>query len=57
MKALVYLGPRRMELQDVPDPTPEPGDVRVRVRAAAICDDPDLCTGSARRAHGVCRPS
>ena len=37
MKALVYLGPRRMELQDVPDPTPEPGDVRVRVRATAIC--------------------
>lgn len=37
MKALVYLGPRRMELQDVPDPSPEPGDVRVRVRATAIC--------------------
>ncbi|MGH2631750.1 MAG: zinc-dependent alcohol dehydrogenase [Actinomycetota bacterium] len=37
MRALVYLGPRRMELQDVPEPSPAPGEVRVRVRASAIC--------------------
>lgn len=37
MKALVYLGPRRMELQDVPEPEPGPGEARVRVAAAAIC--------------------
>jgi L-iditol 2-dehydrogenase len=37
MKALVYLGPRRMELQDVPEPLPGRGEARVRVSAAAIC--------------------
>ena len=37
MKALVYLGPRRMELQDLPEPSPAPGEVRVRMRASAIC--------------------
>lgn len=37
MKALVYLGPRRMELQDVPEPEPATGEARVRVDAAAIC--------------------
>jgi threonine dehydrogenase-like Zn-dependent dehydrogenase len=37
VKALVYLGPRRMELQDVPEPELGEGDARVRVTAAAIC--------------------
>jgi L-iditol 2-dehydrogenase len=37
MKALMYLGPRKMELQDVPEPSPAPGEARVRVSAAAIC--------------------
>ncbi len=37
MKALVYLGPRRMELQDAPDPVAGPGEVVIRVRASAIC--------------------
>ncbi len=37
MKALVYLGPGRMELQDLPDPTAGPGEVVIRSRASAIC--------------------
>ena len=37
MKALVYLGPRRMQMQDVPDPVPARGEARVHVAAAAIC--------------------
>jgi 2-desacetyl-2-hydroxyethyl bacteriochlorophyllide A dehydrogenase len=37
MKALVYLGPGRMELQDAPDPTPGPGEVVIASRASAIC--------------------
>lgn len=37
MKALVYLGPRNMELQDVPDPVPGPREVVVSVAASAIC--------------------
>jgi 2-desacetyl-2-hydroxyethyl bacteriochlorophyllide A dehydrogenase len=37
MRALVYLGPGRMELQDAPDPTPGPGEVVISSRASAIC--------------------
>ena len=37
MKALVYLGPRRMELQDVAEPVPAAGEARVHVGATAIC--------------------
>ncbi|MGZ4110250.1 MAG: zinc-dependent alcohol dehydrogenase [Actinomycetota bacterium] len=37
MKALVYLGPGRMEIQDVPNPTPGPGEVVIAARASAIC--------------------
>jgi 2-desacetyl-2-hydroxyethyl bacteriochlorophyllide A dehydrogenase len=37
MKALVYLGPGRMELQDAPDPAPAPGEVVIASRASAIC--------------------
>ena len=37
MKALVYLGPRRMELQDVPEPAPAPGEVVMATSASAIC--------------------
>lgn len=37
MKALVYLGPRRMEILDVPDAAASPGEVVVRVAASAIC--------------------
>lgn len=48
MKALVYLGPRRLELQDAPEPSPAPGEARVRVSAAAICGS-DL--------HGFREPS
>ncbi|MGZ4137186.1 MAG: alcohol dehydrogenase catalytic domain-containing protein, partial [Actinomycetota bacterium] len=37
MRALVYMGPRRMELQEAPDPEPGPGDVVVATAAAAVC--------------------
>jgi 2-desacetyl-2-hydroxyethyl bacteriochlorophyllide A dehydrogenase len=37
MRALVYLGPGRMELQEAPDPLPERGGVVIRTRASAIC--------------------
>ena len=37
MRALVYLGPGRMELQDVPEPAPGPGEVVIASRASAIC--------------------
>ena len=37
MRALVYLGPGRMELQDAPDPAPGPGEVVIASKASAIC--------------------
>lgn len=37
MKALVYTGPRTVELRDLVDPVIGPGDVRVRIRAAGVC--------------------
>jgi 2-desacetyl-2-hydroxyethyl bacteriochlorophyllide A dehydrogenase len=37
MRALVYLGPRVMEPQTLPDPEPGAGDVVVATRASAIC--------------------
>ena len=37
MRALVYLGPGRMEVQDAPDPMPGPGEVVIVSRASSIC--------------------
>ncbi len=37
MKALVYLGPRRMEVREAPDPRPGPGEVVIATAASAVC--------------------
>jgi 2-desacetyl-2-hydroxyethyl bacteriochlorophyllide A dehydrogenase len=37
LRALVYLGPRRMEVQDAPTPRPGSGEVVIRTAASAIC--------------------
>lgn len=37
MKALVWHGPNRMSVDDVPDPAPKPGEAIVRSEAAGIC--------------------
>lgn len=37
MRALVWQGPRQMELHDQPIPKPQPGEVLVRVAAVGIC--------------------
>ena len=47
MKALVFTAPGQVELLDVPEPDPAPGEVVVEVRAAGIC-------GS--ELHGARRP-
>jgi (R,R)-butanediol dehydrogenase/meso-butanediol dehydrogenase/diacetyl reductase len=37
MRAVVVAGPRRLAVETVPDPTPEPGQAVVRVAACGIC--------------------
>lgn len=37
MKALVYLGPRRMEVQEAPEPVAGPGDVVIETAGSAVC--------------------
>jgi threonine dehydrogenase-like Zn-dependent dehydrogenase len=37
MKALVYTGPRRLELQDLPVPRIAPHEALVRIRAVGVC--------------------
>jgi len=37
MKAAVLQGPRRIEIEDFPDPEVEPDGVVVKVRASGIC--------------------
>ena len=37
MRAVVVAGPRRLAVEKVPDPTPEPGQVVLRVSACGIC--------------------
>ena len=37
VKALVWLGPERMEVRELPVPRPGPGEVLVKTEAAGIC--------------------
>lgn len=37
MKAVVWLGPRQMEIQEVSGPTPSAGEVSIKVEAVGIC--------------------
>lgn len=36
MKGLVFLGDRRLALEDFPDPTPGAGEVLVKIARAAV---------------------
>ncbi len=50
MRALIFEGPNRMVLREVPRPHPGPGEVLVRVRASAICGtDVRIFTGRKTR--------
>ncbi|MCC8116639.1 MAG: alcohol dehydrogenase catalytic domain-containing protein, partial [Planctomycetes bacterium] len=55
MKALVFVGPRDMQYQDVPTPEPKEGEVRIQVKAVSICgsDSGGYKGGSAMRTPGL----
>lgn len=37
MKAIVFLGERKLELMEVPDPTPGPDEVVIEIKASGMC--------------------
>ena len=37
MKAVVFLGERKLELMDVPDPSPAPDEVIIEIKASGMC--------------------
>ena len=37
MKGVVFLGDRKLELRDFPDPTPGPRDVVLEIKASGMC--------------------
>ena len=50
MKALIYKGPWEMTLEEVAEPTPNPGEVLIDVKAIGICgSDVHGYTGSTGR--------
>ena len=47
MKGVVFLGDRKLELREFPDPTPGPRDVVLEIKASGGAAA--ICTFSARR--------
>ena len=37
MKALRFYGPRDIRYEEVPEPSPEPGQVKIKINLAGIC--------------------
>ena len=37
MKGVVFLGDRKLELREFPDPTPGPRDVILEIKASGMC--------------------
>ena len=51
MRALVYHGPGRLELEDRPEPAPDRGEAVIRVLAAGICGTDLRIAKGAHRAY------
>jgi threonine dehydrogenase-like Zn-dependent dehydrogenase len=52
MKGIVFLGERELELRDVPNPAPGPGEVVIAIRASGMCGS-DLHAYRASRSGNV----
>ena len=37
MRGITFLGDRRVDLREFPDPTPEPKDVIIEIKASGMC--------------------
>src|SRR2546425_1289879 len=56
MRGVVFLGNRKLELREFPDPTPGPGEVVVAMKASGMCGSdlhPYRAVGNAAAALGV----
>jgi threonine dehydrogenase-like Zn-dependent dehydrogenase len=64
MKGVVFLGDRKLELREFPDPTPGPRDVILEIKASGMCGSDlhtyrapanpgGVVTGGIKRAAGV----
>jgi len=56
MRGIVFLGNRKLELQEFPDPTPGPGEVVLQMKASGMCGSdlhPYRAAGSAAAALGL----
>src|SRR2546422_300733 len=56
MRGVVFLGNRKLELRDFPDPTPGPGEVLVAMKASGMCGSdlhPYRAAGNAAAALGL----
>ncbi|MEX2147704.1 MAG: zinc-binding dehydrogenase [Candidatus Rokuibacteriota bacterium] len=56
MRGIVFLGNRKLELRDFPDPTPGPGEVVLAIKASGMCGSdlhPYRAAGNAAAALGL----
>src|SRR5882724_3224708 len=56
MKGIVFLGNRKLELREFPDPTPGPGEVVIAIKASGMCGSdlhPYRALGNAAAALGL----
>jgi threonine dehydrogenase-like Zn-dependent dehydrogenase len=49
MKGVVFLGDRKLELREFPDPTPGPRDVILEIKASGMCGSDCKRQNSRRR--------
>src|SRR5215813_5274400 len=56
MRGVVFLGNRKLEIQDFPDPTPGPGEIVIAIKASGMCGSdlhPYRAAGNAAASLGL----